>query len=237
MPATVSQNRLLAALPEADRQSLVSQAETVVLRSLEELYPADGYVESVYFPLTMVASTLIGAGHDDEVEIATIGNEGMLGSSVILGTLRAFGRTLVHMHGMALKLSAELLHTHMERQPVLWTILARYLDVLTRQIAQTCACNHLHDMEERCARWLLLTQDRVGQNAFMLTQQYLSEVMGVRRATVNRVLGMFKRTGLIAYVRGRVQILERASLEAISCPCYAIIVAEYQRLHAEQSAS
>jgi CRP-like cAMP-binding protein len=92
-------------------------------------------------------------------------------------------------------------------------------------------------MEERCARWLLMMQDRVGQDAFVLTQQYLSEMMGVRRATINHVLGRFKRAGLITYVRGHVQILGRAGLEAVACPCYAIIAAEYQRLHADQAGS
>jgi CRP-like cAMP-binding protein len=233
MPILASHNQLLDILSEEDRQHLVAQAETVSLQSLEELYPADGQIDSVYFPLTLVASILINAGQGNEFEIAIIGNEGMLGSSVVLGVLRPVGRTLVQVHGMALKLSVEALRVHMEQQPMLWAVLTRYLDALLRQIAQACACNQLHSIEERCARWLLMTQDRVGGDTFVVTQQSLAEVMGVRRATVNHVLAGLRRAGLLAYVRGRMQILDRPGLEAISCLCYTLIGAEYQRLQAD----
>jgi len=120
---------------------------------------------------------------------------------------------------------------------VLRAVLTRYLDTLLRQIARACACNHLHGLEERCARWLLMTQDRVGGDTFVLTQQYLAEIMGVRRATMNHVLGGFKRAGLLTYVRGRMQILDRGGLEATACPCYTLIGAEYQRLKADLTGS
>jgi CRP-like cAMP-binding protein len=187
----------------------------------------------VYFPLTLVASILIGADHGKEVEMAIIGNEGMLGSSAVLGVPRPFGRTLVQVPGTALKLHINALHASMERQPVLRTLLTRYLRALIRHIMRAGACNLLHNMEERCARWLLLMQDRVGQDTFLLTQQFLAEMIGVRRATVNLVLGIFKRTGLISYTRGRLHILDRSALEAVSCPCYTFIAAEYQRLHTD----
>jgi len=237
MPIPASHNQLLNLLSEEDRQHLVTQAETISLQSLEELYPADGHIESVYFPLTLVASILINAGQGNEFEIAIIGNEGMLGSPVVLGVPRPVGRTLVQVHGMALRLSVEALRADMERQPVLRAVLTRYLDTLLRQIARACACNHLHGLEERCARWLLMTQDRVGGDTFVLTQQYLAEIMGVRRATMNHVLGGFKRAGLLTYVRGRMQILDRGGLEAIACPCYTLIGAEYQRLKADLTGS
>jgi CRP-like cAMP-binding protein len=237
MPILASHNQLLDILSEEDRQYLVTQAETVSFQSLEELYPADGYIESVYFPLTLVASILINAGQGNEFEIAIVGNEGMLGSPVILGVLRPVGRTLVQVHGMALKLSVGTLRVHMERQPALRAVLSRYLDALLRQIAQACACNQLHSIEERCARWLLMIQDRVGEDTFVLTQQHLAEIMGVRRATVNHVLGGFKRADLLTYVRGRMQILDRARLAAISCLCYTLIGAEYQRLQTDLTGS
>jgi len=115
MPIPASHNHLLDLLSESDRQHLVTQAETISLQSLEELYPADGHIESVYFPLTLVASILINAGQGNEFEIAIIGNEGMLGSPVVLGVPRPVGRTLVQVHGMALKLSVEALRADMER--------------------------------------------------------------------------------------------------------------------------
>jgi CRP-like cAMP-binding protein len=203
------------------------------LRHHAELYPADGRIDSVYFPLTLVASILTSADRGREVEIAIIGNEGMLGSSVVLGVPRPFGRTLVQVTGTALKLSINVLLAYMERRPVLRILLNRYLPALIQQMMQAGACNLLHNMEERCARWLLLMQDCVGQDTFHLTQQFLAEMIGVRRATVNLVLGIFKRAGLIAYARGRLQILDRAALEAVSCPCYTFIAAEYQRLQAD----
>ena len=223
-------NRLLALLPDEERQPLVTRAETVSLSPREEVYPTDGPIENVYFPLNGVASILIDDSRGSAVEIATIGNEGMLGSAVVLGVPRAWGRTLVPVPGTALRLRVEALRAHLEQQPVLPTLLTRYLYALTRHIAQAGACHHLHSMEERCARWLLMVQDRVGQGTFVLTQRFLSELLGVRLATVNLVLRHFKRAGLIAYVRGRIEIVDRAGLEAVSCPCYTIMMAAYQRV-------
>jgi CRP-like cAMP-binding protein len=235
MSVPANHNRLLALLPEEDYRDLVTQAETVSLRQLAEVYPADGPIDSVYFPLTMVASVLTGSGRSREVEMAIIGNEGMLGSSVILGIPRSFGRTLVQVAGTALKLRINLLYAYIERRPVLRTLLMRYLRALIRHVMQAGACNLLHNMQERCARWLLLMRDCIGQDTFLLTQQILADMIGVRRATVNLALGIFKRTGLISYTRGRIQILDRAGLEAVSCPCYTSIAVEYQRLRSDMT--
>jgi CRP-like cAMP-binding protein len=201
------------------------------LQAYDELYAVDGPIEHVYFPLTLMASILIEAGESTEVDVATVGNEGMLGSMIVLNVLRAWGRTLVQVGGMAVKLPVAALLTHLERQPLFRTILAQYQDTFTRHIFQVGACNLLHTMEERCARWLLMTQDRVGQATFALTQQFLAQMLGVRRATVGLALGLLKRAGLITYARGRFEIRDRAGLEAVSCPCYARITAAYQRMH------
>lgn len=230
MPERANPNRLLALLPNEERQSLVTRAETVLLSPHEELYTTAGPIESVYFPLNVAASILIDNGQGEAVEIATIGNEGMLGSAVVLGVPYAWGRTLVPVAGTALKLRVEVLLAHLEQQAVLRTLLSRYLYALTRHIAQAGACHHLHSMEERCARWLLMMQDRVGQETFVLTQQFLSEILGVRRATVNLILRRFKRAGLLTYVRGRIEIFDRAGLEVVSCPCYTMMMAAYQRV-------
>src|SRR5712691_6613566 len=230
MPELASLNRLLALLPDEERQSLVTRAETVSLSPREEVYPTAGPIESVYFPLNVAASILIEDGQGEAVEIATIGNEGMLGSTAVLGVPYAWGRTIVPVAGTALRLSVEALRARLEQQPVLRTLLTRYLYALIRHIAQAGACHHLHSMEERCARWLLMLQDRIGRGTFVLTQQFLSEILSVRLATVNLVLQHFKRVGLIDYVRGRIDIVDRAGLEAVSCPCYTIMMAEYQRV-------
>ena len=237
MESPLHRNHLLALLPEADRQALVAQADIVSLQAYDELYAVDSPIEHVYFPLTLMASILIEAGTSTEVELATVGNEGMLGSMIVLNVLRAWGRTLVQVRGSAVKLPVAALLTHLEQQPLLRTILAQYQDAFTRQLFQVGACNLLHTMEERCARWLLMTQDRVGQATFTLTQQFLAQMLGVRRATVGLTLGLLKRAGLITYVRGRFQIRDRAGLEAVACPCYARITAAYQRMHADLSSA
>jgi hypothetical protein len=235
MEVPLHRNRLLAFLPEADRQTLMAQADIVYLHEYDELYPVDGPIESVYFPLTLMASILVEAGSRTAVDLATVGNEGMLGSMLGLNVMRAWGRTLVQVRGLAVKLPAAVLLAHLERQPLFRTILAHYHDAFIRHIFQVGACNLLHTMEERCARWLLMTQDRVGQATFALTQQFLAQMLGVRRATVGLALGLLKRAGLITYARGRFQIRDRAGLEATACLCYARITAEYQRMHVDLS--
>ena len=161
MESPLHRNHLLA-LPEADRQALGMQADIVSLQAYDELYPVDGPIEHVYFPLTLMASILVEAGDRTEVDLATVGNEGMLGSMIVLNVVRAWGRTLVQVSGLAVKLPVAALLTHLERQPLFRTILAQYQDAFIRQVFQVGACNLLHTMEERCARWLLMTHDRVG---------------------------------------------------------------------------
>jgi CRP-like cAMP-binding protein len=235
MEPSLERNHLLALLPEADRQALVAQAEVVSLQAYDELYPADGAIEHVYFPLTMMASILVEVGDDTEVDLATVGNEGMLGSMLVLQVSRAWGRTLVQVAGLAVELPVAALLTHLERQPRVRTMLAQYQDAFIRQIFQVGACNLVHTMEERCARWLLMTQDRVGRATFALTQQFLAQMLGVRRATVGLALGLLTRAGLITAVRGRFEIRDRAGLEAVACPCYARITAAYRRMQTEAS--
>lgn len=237
MEVPLHRNRLLALLPEADRQALMAQADIVSLHEYDEIYPVDGPVESVYFPLTLMASILVEAGNHTEVDLATVGNEGMLGSMLVLNVMRAWGRTLVQVSGLTVKLPAAVLLTHLERQPLFRTILAHYQDAFIRHIFQVGACNLLHTMEERCARWLLMTHDRVGRATFALTQHFLAQMLGVRRATVGHALGLLRHAELITYVRGRFQIRDRTGLEAVSCPCYARIAAEYQRMYVDLSSA
>jgi len=235
MEVTLQRNRLLALLPEIDRQALEAQADIVALQEYDELYPADSRIEYVYFPLTLMASILVKADNSTEVDLATIGNEGMLGNMIVLNVWRSWGRTLVQVSGLAVRLPTAALLTHLERQPRLRTILTHYQDAFTRQIFQVGACNLLHSMEERCARWLLMTHDRVDRATFALTQQFLAQMLGVRRATVSLALRLFRRAGLISYTRGRFRICDRAGLEDVSCLCYARITAEYQRMQSDLS--
>ncbi|MGE3539629.1 MAG: Crp/Fnr family transcriptional regulator [Candidatus Tectimicrobiota bacterium] len=226
MERVLQRNRLLALLPAAERQALAAQATLVSLQAHDELYPAESPIEYVYFPLTLMASLT-------EVDIATVGNEGMLGSMIVLNVLRSWGRTLVQVGGLALRLPAVVLLKHLERQPLLRTILSSYQDAFTRHIFQVGTCNLLHTMEERCARWLLMTHDRVDRATFALTQQFLARILGVQRATVSLALKLLRGAGLISYRRGCFHIRDRAGLEAAACPCYAQIRGIYQRLDTE----
>ena len=235
MDAPLHRNQLLALLPEPDRQALAAQAEIVALQENDELYPADSLIEYVYFPLTLMASILVEAGDSTMVDVATVGNEGMVGSTIVLNVARSWGQTLVQVSGLTVRLSTVALLAHLERQPLLRTVLTHYQDAFTRQIFQVGACNLIHSMEERCARWLLMTHDRVGRTTFTLTQQFLAQMLGVRRATVSLALSLLRRAGLITYVRGRFRIRNRAGLEKVSCPCYARIAAEYQRMQTDLS--
>ena len=234
MAVPVVHNQLLSLLPAADRLDVMRAARVVTLRHQTELYATESRIEHVYFPLTLVAS-IIGTGEEVEVEIATVGNEGMLGIAVTLGVPRALGRTVVQVSGRALQLSVEALLEHLTPASRLQTLLSRYQFALMRQMAQAGACHRLHSIEQRCARWLLMTHDRVGRDTFVLTQQFLADMLGVQRATVGPVLRLLRRAGLLTYVRGHLHLLDRARLEALACPCYALIKAEYHRLSIEKS--
>jgi len=233
MENPLQRNHLLALLPEADRQALMVQADLVSLQAYDELYAVDGPIEHVYFPLTLMASILVEAGNNTEVDLATVGNEGMLGSMIVLQVRRAWGRTLVQVSGVAVKLPVAALLMHLERQPLLRTILVQYQDAFTRHIFQVGACNLVHTMEERCARWLLMTQDRVGGKVLPLTQEFLAQMLGTRRASVSVAAGLLHKEGMIAYTRGNVTIMNRRTLEEAACDCYQIIEQQKDRWHAE----
>ena len=164
------------------------------------------------------------------MEMATIGNEGVVGASEVLQTQGAIGMNLVQVPGVALEINAYRFLEIAHARPRVHSLMQQHLYALLRQILYGAACNRLHSMEERCARWLLMTHDRAGQDTFPLTQEFLSHMLGVRRASVNVVTGMFKKAGFIAYVRGKLTILDRPGLESVACDCYKAIVKVYASL-------
>lgn len=223
-------NKLLAQLSERDRDELAGNLQEVHLDNRQEIYAADQSIESVYFPITLVGSTVIAGQRIPGVEIAATGNEGLIGFPAVLGVDRPVGRTVVQIDGTALRMSVSDLKAELKRRPHLSVLLHLYIYALMKQIIQAGACNQLHAVGQRCARWLLQMHDRAGRESFVLTQQTLAEMMGVRRATVNPVLGHLKRRGLIDYVRGRMEIHDRPGLEEASCGCYWIIRKEFDEL-------
>jgi len=223
-------NRLLAALPADDAARLRSQLEPVFLAGAQVLYPPHHPVESVYFPTTGVSALLIGLRDGMIGEVATVGNEGMLGLPVIWGTESIPLVAMSLIPGHAERLPAERLRAALSQSSMLQSVLHRYTQALLAQIAQAAVCNRLHSMPERCARWLLMAHDRVGSQPFALTQALLARVQGVRRGTINQVFRTFQQAGFIHYTRGTITILDRAGLEGIACECYKVIVGEYHRL-------
>jgi CRP-like cAMP-binding protein len=230
MSSHVHHNQLLARLTEQDRRDLERNLEEVHLSNRQEIYAPDRNIECVYFPVTLVGSTVISGQRTSGVEVEATGNEGLIGFPAVLGVNRPVGRTVVQVGGLALRMSLSNFMTELKARPHLAALLHLYIYALMRQIIQAGACNRLHTIGQRCARWLLQMHDRAGRDAFHLTQQSLAEMMGVRRATVNPVLGQLKQKDLISYVRGRMTIRNRAGLEAEACPCYRLIRTEYDRL-------
>jgi CRP-like cAMP-binding protein len=224
-------NRLLAALPAATRERLTPHLELVSLAVRDHVYRSRGPVEHVYFPLNAVVSFVSDLSDGATVELATVGNEGMAGISAFLTGETPLYRAFVQVPGAALRMPATTLVAEAERDAELNGTLKRYTQALIAQIAQTAACNRLHPVEARCARWLLMTHDRVGgAEQFPLTQEFLAQMLGVRRATVTVAAGMLQRDGLIRYTRGKITVVDRAGLEEAACECYRVLRDETDRL-------
>lgn len=234
IPSTTNvpgENRLLARLPRADRERLWPRLEAVSPEMRTVVYEAGAPITHVYFPLRGVYSLLIHMADGRGVEVGTVGNEGMLGTPVFLGTDKSPMRTICQVPPAdALRMRAADFRVAIGGGGALQEMVRKYTQAMMNQIAQSVACNHLHSVEERCARWLLMTHDRVGQDQFALTQEFLAQMVGVRRPSVTVVAGVLQKAGLIAYTRGRVRVLDRAGLERAACECYAVVKAEFDRL-------
>jgi CRP-like cAMP-binding protein len=165
------------------------------------------------------------------IEVGTIGNEGVTGISVLLGAHASTNETFVQIPGTAHRVAADELVREIDARPALRHLLNLYAEAYLTQVAQTAACNRLHDIESRCARWLLMTHDRVGQaEQFPLKQEFLAIMLGVRRAGVSVAASALQDAGLIHYTRGSIRVLDRAGLEAVACECYGIVRQHFDRL-------
>jgi CRP-like cAMP-binding protein len=231
MPADgfVTGNRLLAALPAEILERLTPELETVPLRNRDVVQRIGRQAEHVYFPHSGMGSIVIHMKGGVNVEAATVGNEGMLGLQYVLGDTLATEETVVQLPGEASRLRIRILRAEFDRDDQLRMVLLRYSQLLMGQIAQGAGCNRLHPIEERCARWLLSTHDRVNGDTFPLTQDFLALMLGVRRAGVSMVQHALQQDGLIGYTRGMVTIYDRAALEAVSCECYGVIRERFDR--------
>jgi CRP-like cAMP-binding protein len=221
---------LLAALPREEYERLRPRLRRVPLQAQQVLLWPDTPISRVYFPITTVLSVLTRMGGGIEVEAGMIGSEGLLGLPVFLGAGSAPHRAIVQIAGEAWQMPAGAFREAVGRSAPLRELLGRYAQALFVQVAQAVGCNRTHTIGQRCARWLLMAHDRVDGDRFLLTQELLATMLGVRRPTVSKVMAGLQRRGLIEYSRGHVAILDRPGLETASCVCYHIISAETDRL-------
>jgi len=216
-------NRLLAALPKKDYQALHHQLEEVPLVFEEILYQPNVLISDVYFPNSGILSLLAGVNGRATLEVGLVGKEGMLGMSVFMGVNPSQNRVVVQGAGSAMRMKATGLRKHCNNGGILPRLLRRYSHSLITQITQSALCNQFHSVDARLARWLLMTHDRMGDDEFQLTQEFLSNMLGVRREGVSRAAGNLQKRKMISYSRGRLRVIDRAWLEATSCGCYEII--------------
>ncbi|HKG94428.1 MAG TPA: Crp/Fnr family transcriptional regulator [Gemmatimonadaceae bacterium] len=227
-------NLILASLPADEYAAIAPRLERVSLPARHVVCDVNRPIDYVYFPETCVASVLSIMADRSGVETATVGYEGMTGIALFLGGERSVEHTFMQVPGDAYRLRAEdflaAVGGGIGGRTALATILGRYMQALFTLAAQTSGCNRVHTMRERCARWLLQTHDRAGADEFALTQHFLAQMLGVRRATVTEAAGALQEAGLIEYRYGKITIRDRAGLERVVCECYHIIRNETVRL-------
>jgi CRP-like cAMP-binding protein len=223
-------NRILASLPSAAYQRVRSKLEPTEFRSGQHLHEVDGPIAHVYFPRSGVASVVARMDDGRTVEVATIGNEGVVGLGAYLGDGSSPMEAFVQIPGEAVRMDAGAFRQEIRAGGALRDGIRRYSQALLTQVGQSAACNRVHAIDERCARWLLMSHDRVVGDEIRLTQEFLAEMLGVRRAGVSGAAGLLKRRKLIDYRRGRIRVLDRKGLEKAACECYALIRAHHERL-------
>jgi CRP-like cAMP-binding protein len=223
------QNHLLGLLPDSELDLILPYLEPVALSFRQLVYGLNEPIEYAYFPEDGVISLVGVTQEGTAVEVATIGNEGMVGVPLFLGAERVIGQAFSQVPGAAFRLKAELFQTFSAKGKF-HQVMNLYTQALFTQVAQSAACNRLHLTEERFARWLLLTHDRVAKDVFPLTQDFISQMLGVRRATVSQIAARFQNEGLISYSRGVMTIVDRKGVEQEACECYSIIRADFERL-------
>ena len=226
-------NRLIAALAglaPSEAEWLTTQIEPVELDLGQVIAESNEPFRHVYFPETAVVS-IISRMAGGAVEVGTVGNEGMAGVAVFLGADASVNETVAQIPGTAGRIESARFVEGAATRPELRRLLNRYTEAYLTQVAQTAACNRLHGIEARCARWLLMTHDRVGEaERFPLTQEYLAIMLGVRRGGVSLAAGTLRDAGLIRYSRGAIRVVDRAGLETAACECYGIVRQHFDRL-------
>jgi CRP-like cAMP-binding protein len=232
MFATVnkSSNHLLAALPQDEWERWASQLELVDLKLGQVLYESGGKMQHVYFPISAIVSLLFVLENGASAEIAVVGNEGIVGVSLFMGGETTPSRAVVQSAGKCIRLSAQTLKSEFNKSLPVMHLLLRYTQALITQMTQTAVCNRHHSLDQQLCRWLLLSMDRLTENHLVMTQELIANMLGVRREGVTEAAGQLQKAGLISYARGKIEVKDRAGLEARTCECYAVVKKEYDRL-------
>ncbi len=223
-------NKLLAALPASEYERLAPHLKLVSLSLQQVIYEAGEPITQIYFPHQSVVSIVTRMEDGSTVEVGIVSNEGMVGIPAILGAKTTTTTAFVQIPDGAMQINTEILKTEFNRGGALQSLLLRYVQARYIEIAQGAACNRLHTLEERLARWLLTVTDRLESEDFPLTQEFISQMLGVRRSGVTVAASTLSRAGIIRYNRGNISILNREALEATSCECYRVVQGEFARL-------
>ena len=229
-PSTPKKNHLLAALSAADYERLLPQLELMRLPLGWTLYESGSEQGYVYFPTTSIVSLRYVAQNGSSLEIAVVGNTGVVGIALFMGGNTTPSRAVVQSAGYGYRLDAKLLDREFERGGPLQALLLRYTQALITQIAQTAVCNRDHAIEQQLCRWLLLRLDRRPSNELTMNQELIADLLGVHREGATESAGHLQAAGLIHYSGGKITVLDRPKLEARVCECYAIVKREYDRL-------
>jgi CRP-like cAMP-binding protein len=224
-------NVLLATLPDEEFHAVAERVEVLDADIREEVYEPGSPILDVYFPLTSVFSLVgLAEGERVQVEVATIGKEGMVGLPLFLGATSSPQGSFCQVPGRAARMGGEDFRRVLRHDGALHRLLNRYTQTTMVQISQNVVCNSTHSAEQRACRWLLTTADRVGRERYSLTQEFLAQMLGVRRPTVSEVAGDLQDRGLISYTRGTMTLLDRERLEKSACGCYEVITGEFEQL-------
>ncbi|MGH7007433.1 MAG: Crp/Fnr family transcriptional regulator [Stellaceae bacterium] len=228
-PPTKVGNRLLDALPAKVLDALRPHLRAAPMRFGEILYQPGRKLDRVYFPTQGMISIIAGTD-GASVEVSIAGSNGMFGVPLILGDDAPPQRAVVQMTGSALTMTSAALRQQLAEHPAMERLLLRYAQTVLNTASQSAACNRLHLLEQRCARWLLLALDQAPDQSIRLTHEYLATMLGVRRAGVTIAAQAFHASGLIEYKHGTITVHDRKSLEETSCECYRLGVEDFERL-------
>ncbi len=227
------QNYLLAALPENEFARIAPYLELITFTRADTLYRSGEKLKDAYFPTTATASLLCTMDDGTSVEVAVVGNEGILGASIFPGGDTALTQATILNLGFGYRLSAKWLKHEIDHVGSLRPLLMRYTQTLIAQMAQTSGCIRRHSVEQQLCRWLLLNLDRAPSGSLAMTQEWVAGMLGVRRESITEAAGKLQIAGLISYSRGRIEVLNRPGLETQACECYDVVKKEFGRLRSD----